>query len=164
MNKPKYRKCPKCGKKMALRKSHSKGTKFWGCMHFRDEGCDGTAPYHGAGARAGLDLDIREIENGYIITPTRKYCDNIEDEESPETYCSDRESLRKLLEELLQEQVQVLLDQIETSTEFEDEIDQKTVEEVKIKVKKRGTKDVGELLKKLAQAKARAEAGHRVED
>lgn len=141
---------------MALRKSHSKGTKFWGCMAFREDGCDGTAPYHGAGARAGLDLDIREIENGYVVTSAHKYCDNIEDEESPEYYCNDQNELRKFLSQTLQDEVENLLTRIESSTEFEDEVDQKVVKEVKIKVERRGTKSIDEIMAKVAAAKKKA--------
>jgi len=130
-------------------------------MAFRDDGCDGTAPYHGTGARAGLDLDIREIENGYIVTPSRKYCDNVEDEESPESYCGTKEELQVFLETFLKDQISSLLEQIETSTEFVDEIDEQIVKDVKVKVKRQGTAkgDVSALLAKMAAAKKKAEAG-----
>ena len=137
---------------MALRKSHTKGTKFWGCMAFREDGCDGTAPYYGAGARAGLDLDIREIENGYVVVSANKYCDNVEDEEAPEHYCADRSELREFLSQVLQDEVENLLARIETSTEFVDEIDQKVVKDVKVKVAQRGTKSIDEIMKKVAAA------------
>jgi hypothetical protein len=144
---------------MALRKSHSKGSKFWGCLAFREDGCDGTAPYHGPGARAGLELTIRSIENGYIVSAQNKFVDNIEDEEEPDFYCADQNEIKDYLDSFFDKQIAVLLKRIETSTEFEDEVDQEVVKNVKVKVARRGTKSIDEIMAKVAAAKKKAEAG-----
>ena len=157
-NKVKYRKCPECGSKMSLKKSHTKGTKFWGCTQFRDTGCGGSAEYFGGGARAGLNLDIREIKNGYVITTTPKYAESVDDDDPVEQHVSDLDGLAEVLTSIFENQVVDLRRRIENSTEFTDEID-KTKHEKRVKVAKRGTTDVDELLKQMAAAKKKAEAG-----
>jgi hypothetical protein len=143
---------------MVLRKSHSKGTKFWGCTAWKDTGCDGSAPYHGDGARTGLDIDVREIKNGYVITTSHKYTDTLDDETSSEVFCKDKNELELTLSSMMQNEVSYLVKRIQETTDFVDEID--TVKHAKrVKVaKKGGTKDVGELLEKLKKTKAAAAA------
>lgn len=158
MPKMRYRKCPECSAKMVLRKSHSKGTKFWGCTAWKDNDCSGSAPYYGDGARSGLDVDVREIKNGYVITTSHKYTDSIEDESMVETYCANQTELQNELDRLLVSEAAYLVKRVEETTDFVDEIDEKKHER-RVKVaKKGGTKDVGELLKKLQKTKAQAEA------
>lgn len=155
-NKVKYRKCPECGAKMTLKKSHSKGTKFWGCTQFRDTGCSGSAEYFGGGARAGLNLDIREIKNGYIITTFPKYAESVDDDDPVEQHVTDLAGLSGVLKEIFDHHVVDLQRRIENSTEFTDEIDQEKHEK-RVKVAKRGTSNVDELLKRMAEAKKKAE-------
>jgi len=144
---------------MVLRKSHSKNTKFWGCTAWKENGCNGSAPYHGDGARSGLDVDVREIKNGYIITTSHKYTDSIEDESSIETFCKDKAELQNELTGLLAGEASYLVKRVEETTDFVDEIDP-VKHERRVKVaKKGGTKDVGELLKQLSKTKKAAEAG-----
>ena len=154
--KVKYRRCPQCKGKMVLRKSHSKNTKFWGCTTWKDTGCDGSAPYHGDGARAGLDLDVREIANGYIITSSKKYANSPDEESSPERYCKDKDTVRVLLKALIASEIDNIIKQLDSSEEFTDEIDAKKHEK-RVRVAKSGTKDVSKLLAKLQKAKASAD-------
>jgi hypothetical protein len=143
---------------MVLRKSHSKGTKFWGCTAWKDTGCDGSAPYHGDGARTGLDVDVREIKNGYVITTSHKYTDTLDDETASEGFCKDKEELTLTLSGMMESEIAYLVKRIQETTDFVDEIDEvKHAKRVKV-AKKGGTKDVSELLKKLQKTKAQAEA------
>lgn len=151
----KFRKCPECGSKMVLRKSHTKGTKFWGCTMWKETECNGSAPYFGDGARAGLILDIREIENGYVITTAPKYADNAEEDDPVEQYVKDREELNTKLKTIFEAQAIDLCKRIEDCTEFVDEIDQ-TKHKERVKVVKQGTTNVDELIKRMALAKAKA--------
>ncbi len=155
MAKVKYRKCPECGSKMVLRKSHSKGTKFWGCTMWRETECSGSAPHFGDGARAGLILDIREIKNGFIITTEPKYAESVSDDNPIEQHVKDMSELKSELNILLIEQVDNLCNRIENSTEFTDEIDP-VKHEKRVKVVKHGTTDVQKLLQQMAKAKAKA--------
>lgn len=161
MAKVKYRKCPLCGEKMTLKKSHSKGTKFWGCTAFRDTGCSGSAEYFGGGARAGLNLDIREIKNGYVITTSPKYAESVEDDDPVEQHVADLDGLSDVLNKIFEDQVVDLKRRIENTTEFTDEIDQEKHKK-RVKISKRGTTDVGQLLANLKSDKAKEAAGGKV--
>lgn len=153
MAKIKYRKCPECGGKMVVRKS-GKGNKFWGCTMWKENDCRGSAEYHGAGARAGLNLNIREIENGYIITTASPYAGVHDD--PIERHVKDHGDLSETLKGMIDVHVEVLVKEIADSTEFTDEVD--TVKhEKRVETAKRGTTDVNELLKRMAAAKQKAE-------
>ena len=160
MEKIKYRKCPLCGSKMAVRKSHTKNTKFWGCTQFRETGCGGSAEYYGGGARAGLNLDIREIENGYIVTTSPKNAESAEDDDPSEQHVADLAGLSNVLARIFIHQSKDLKRRIEESTEFTDEIDV-TKHEKRVKIAKRGTTDVSELLAKMKEAKAKSSIGEK---
>jgi hypothetical protein len=125
---------------------------------WKENDCNGSAPHYGDGARAGLNLDIREIKNGYIITTSPKYAESVEDDDPVEQHVKNQEELRVTLREILEEQTDDLCKRIENSTEFVDEIDP-VKHEQRVKVAKRGTSDVDELLKKMAAAKKKAAAG-----
>jgi ssDNA-binding Zn-finger/Zn-ribbon topoisomerase 1 len=159
MAKIKYRKCPECSGKMVVRKS-GKGNKFWGCTMWRENDCRGSAEYHGAGARAGLHLDIREIENGYIVTTASPYA-SIEDDPI-ELHVRDKEGLEKTLKDLIGIHVHILCKAIDETTEFTEEVDKKKHKE-RVKVAKRGTTNVEALLKKMKAAKDKADAGEKAE-
>ena len=148
----KYRKCPKCGSKMLLRKSSKNNSKFWGCSAWRETNCDGLVPYFGDGARAGFDVDVREIENGYIITTSPKYAEQIEDDTAKERHCGAVEELEKVLTSIVKEKVSEAVKQIVDSTEFVDEIDEEKHKE-RVQVVQRGTNDPKELLKRIAKLK-----------
>jgi len=152
----KFRKCPECSSKMLLKRS-SKG-KFWGCTKYRD-GCSITFPYYGDGARAGLDLDIREIQNGFIVSYSNKYMDNPEDETIKEHHCLDKDVMKSLLQSLFEEITDTLLERIEISYEFEDETDTEIATERSI-VARRGVGDIKTLLNKMKEAKKRVELEH----
>lgn len=154
MSKVKYRKCPECGGKMVARKS-SKGNKFWGCTMWKENDCRGSAEYHGAGARAGLNLTIREIDNGYVITTSSPYA-GINDDPI-EKYVKDQEGLSNSLKDTFDQQIEILCKDIITSTEFVDEIDTEKHEK-RVQTAKRGTTDVNELLKRMAAAKSKVES------
>jgi len=160
MGKIKYRKCPLCESKMAVRKSHTKNTKFWGCTKFKDTGCGGSAEYYGGGARAGLNLDIREIDNGYIITTSPKYSENAEDDDPLEHHVTDLNGLSDALAKVFIFQSKDLKRRIEESTEFTDEIDP-VKHEKRVKIANRGTTDVSELLAKMKEAKAKSSMGEK---
>ena len=155
----KYRKCPECGGKMVVRKS-GKGNKFWGCTMFKENDCRGAADYHGAGARAGLNLDIREIENGYVITTSSPYASI--DDDPVERHVKDKEDLEKTLKDLIGINVHLLVKAIDETTEFTEEVDQKKHKK-RIEVAKRGTANVDELLKRMKKAKEKADAGDKAE-
>lgn len=155
-NRIKYRKCPECGSRMVLRKSHSKGTKFWGCTKWKETDCSGSAPHYGDGARAGLNLDIREIKNGYIVTTSPKYAESVGDDDPVEQHVKDQEELKEILRKLFSEQVEDLCKRIENSTEFVDEIDEEKHEK-RVKVARKGTTNVNELLKRIAATKDQVE-------
>ena len=158
-NKIKFRKCPDCGGKMVVRKS-GKGNKFWGCTMYKENGCSGGADYHGAGARAGLHLDIREIENGYVITTSSPYASI--DDDPIERHVRDKEDLEKTLKDLIGIQVHYLCKAIDETTEFTEEVDQKKHKK-RIQAAKRGTANVDELLERMRKAKAKADAGAQAE-
>lgn len=142
---------------MVLRKSHSKGTKFWGCTMWKETECSGSAPYYGDGARAGIIIDIREIKNGYIITTTSKYAESSDGDDPIEQHVTSINDLKVELKQLFDGQVDTLCKQIEESTEFVDEIDTEKHEK-RVQAVKRGTTDVGELIKRIADTKRKAEA------
>ena len=154
-NKVKYRKCGECGGKMVVRKS-GKGNKFWGCTMYKENDCRGAADYHGSGARAGLHLDIREIENGYVITTSSPYASI--DDDPVERHVRDKEDLEKTLKDLIGIQVHVLCKAIDETTEFTEEVD-KVKHKKRVEVAKRGTANVEKLLEKMKKAKAKADAG-----
>jgi ssDNA-binding Zn-finger/Zn-ribbon topoisomerase 1 len=157
MGKIKYRKCPECGGKMVVRKS-GKGNKFWGCTMWKENDCRGSAEYNGSGARAGLNLTIREIENGLIITTSSPY-GGVNDD-PVELHVKDNTELSSTLKGLIDLHVELLCKELENSTEFTDEIDT-TKHEKRVVTAKRGTTDVGELLKRMAAAKAKEGAGEK---
>jgi len=157
MAKIKYRKCPECGGKMMIRKS-GKGNKFWGCTMYRETGCTGGGDYHGSGARAGLNLNIREIENGYIITTTSPYAGVNDD--PVETHVASKEGLAETLKNSLGGYVDDLCKEIASNTEFTDEVDV-VKHKKRVKTAKRGTTDVNELLKRMAKAKEKDKAGEK---
>jgi ssDNA-binding Zn-finger/Zn-ribbon topoisomerase 1 len=155
MAKVKYRKCPECGGKMMVRKS-GKGNKFWGCTMYRETGCTGGGDYHGNGARAGLNLNIREIENGYIITTVSPYAGV--DDDPVELHVKEHKDLSDILKGLFEMHIESLCKEIADSTEFTDEINTEKHEK-RVETVKRGTPDVDVLLKRMAEARKKAEAG-----
>ena len=141
---------------MVVRKA-SKG-KFWGCTKYRETGCNGSAEYNGSGACAGLHLNIREIENGLIITTSSPY-GGVNDD-PVDLYVKDYTDLSATLTGLIGPYVELLCKELENSTEFTDEID--TVKHAsRVETAKRGTTDVSELLKRMAKAKGKGAAGEK---
>lgn len=130
---------------------------------WKETECNGSAPYHGEGARAGLILDIREIKNGFVITTAPKYTDNIDDGDPIEQYIKDKTELNDRLKLILEEQIADLCKKVDNSTEFTDEVDP-VKHEKRVETVKRGTTDVNELLKRMAKAKAKAEVPSTEED
>lgn len=151
--KVKFRKCPECGNKMLLKKSRKYNSKFWACSSFPD--CEKTMEYHGPGANAGFDLNIREIENGFITTITQKYPGEDDDDEPRDIYCADIPDLRSKLGDLLDEQLPLLVKKIESCEDFDVEPDPK-VKKKRSKTAKRGETDIKALLERHKKAKARA--------
>lgn len=154
--KVKFRKCPECGNKMVLKKSQKYKSKFWACSGFPD--CDKTFEYHGPGAAAGLDLNIREIENGYIITTLEKYPDENSDDEPRDIYCADVNQLRDQLGDIFDEQVALLIKKIESCDQFDLEPDP-VIKKKRATTAKRGETDVKALIAKMNKTKERVEAG-----
>lgn len=159
MAKVKYRKCPECGGKMVVRKS-GKGNKFWGCTMWKENDCKGSAEYHGSGARAGMNVSIREIDNGYIITTSNPYAGI--DDDPIEQFVKTQEELPEMLTSIFTVTTPSLCKQIEENTEFTDEIDP-VKHEKRVEVVKRGTTNVQDLLDKMKKARAKAEAGETVD-
>jgi len=142
---------------MVVRKS-GKGNKFWGCTMWKENDCRGSAEYNGSGARAGLNLTIREIENGLIITTSSPYSGVNDD--PVELHVKDHSDLSAILKGLLPLHIENLCKELEDSSEFTDEID--TVKHTKrVETAKRGTTDVNELLKRMAKAKGQSAAGEK---
>lgn len=148
----KYRKCPECGSKMSVRRS-SKG-RFWGCEAYPD--CRTTIEYQNK-PRAGIDVEVKEIDNGYLIIATQKYAERAEDEDSREVYCSDLKALRNSIGQIWSEQLDLLVDRLETSYDFVDETPKEKKKDRVDKIhKSRELKDVRALMEKVKEAKAKA--------
>lgn len=156
----KFRKCQECGQKMSVKKSSKGGGKFWGCHGYPD--CSSIIPYYGDGARAGFDVDIREIKNGYVVLCNYKYSENNDDEMS-ETYCSDVESLRSTLNGLLNSNIETLINKIESTTNFEDEIDQEKSKK-RVERMNKGETDIKKLIKRISETKAKVAESENNED
>lgn len=148
-----FRKCPECGSKMVLKKSRKYNSKFWACSGFPD--CEKTFEYHGPGANAGLDLNIREIENGFIVTITQKYPDEGSDDEPRDIYCQDVASLRAQLGEIFEEQIPLIIKKIESNDQFDVEPDPK-IKSKRADTARRGETDIKALIAKVAKTRARA--------
>ena len=147
-----FRKCPECGNKMILRKSHKNKSKFWACSGYPD--CDKTFEYHGLGAAAGFDFNIREIENGYVITVTQKYPDDGGDDEPKDIYCKDVLSLKDKMVDLFDNQIPILISKIESCEQFDIEPDSKVKKE-RSNTANRGETDIKKLIAKMKETKER---------
>lgn len=148
----KMRKCPSCGRSMVVKKSRSGGGKFWACTGYK-EGCSSTLEYFGDGAKTGTDLEIRQIENGYIVTISHKYVESAEDDVAREIHSPDKESLRSVLTKIMNEEVEFLCSRIEMVVEPGDFVDEDTpIPTTKIK----GTKSIDELLRQVGQGRRKA--------
>lgn len=143
MSDRKMRKCNQCGAAMAVKKG-GKG-RFWACTRYRD-GCANTAEFHGYSPKAGLDLDIRSIENGYIVLSSYKYAEDVDDEESVEVYCKDEDDLRSELTKMFAEKIDDLMSRLSLSGDyFVEEPD-----DTPIKVQKqKASTDIRDLMKKV---------------
>lgn len=107
----KSRKCPDCSAKMSIRKSSKgEGSKFWGCTAFPD--CKKTIPYFGDGAKAGCDIDLRQITNGFILRATPKYVEDV-DADIPDEIFIKEEQIEVVLTEVLNREVKKMIDQIQ---------------------------------------------------
>lgn len=155
-NKIQFKKCPECKEKMQLKKSRTGGGKFWGCTKYPD--CTVTVPHHGNGARAGLDLNIREIENGYIISIAPKFADSADEDEGKETHCGDKEALKAALTNILTQQIDELMTKVETTSEFIDEANPEKAGKRAEKIV-RGETDIKALIKKMNATKERIKEG-----
>lgn len=148
-----FRKCPECGGKMSVRRS-SKG-RFWGCEGYPD--CRQTIEYQNR-PRAGIDIEVKEIDNGYVIIATQKYAEQPEDEDSREIYCADLETLRAELNSVWSDQADLLVDRLKVSYDFVDETPpekkKKRVETIK---QSRNISDVRALMEKVKKSKIDAE-------
>lgn len=144
--KVKYRKCPDCGERMNMKDS-SKG-KFWGCTGYPD--CRKTLPWHGDKPKTGLDLEIRAIDNGYLIALRDKYVDDPSDEEINEIYCKELEGLAKELYGLFKGKTATLIAKLKANEGFEEEIDEEHAKK-RSKVAKQGETDIAALLKKVGE-------------
>lgn len=144
----KYRKC-ECGGKMTVRRS-SKG-RFWGCDNYPD--CRSTIPYQDR-PRAGVDVEVKEIDNGYLIIAAQKYTEKPEDEDSREFYCADIVSLRAALGTIWTEQTDLLIDRLEVSYGFDDEsTPEKKLNRVETIKQSRNITDVRKLMEKVNRSK-----------
>jgi ssDNA-binding Zn-finger/Zn-ribbon topoisomerase 1 len=105
----KTRKCPDCGEKMTVRKSSKgEGGKFWGCSGYPD--CRTTIPYFGDGARAGIDIDVRQIMNGFVIRASKKYAEG--DDDAPSEVYAKEDQLEPILKGICESQVLAMIEQI----------------------------------------------------
>jgi len=147
-NKVKSRKCPDCGSRMTLRRS-SNG-KFWACSGYPD--CKTTRPYYGERPRAGLDLDIRQIDNGFVVCRAQKYSDDPEGDDPVEEFCQDKDALKISLSRIFSEQVETLCDQLDDSSPF----DFDETETPKKRTLPTGTTDVKQLLERARANSKRA--------
>lgn len=151
MGKVRFRKCPECGHKMVVR--NSKRGKFWACSQYPD--CEKTLQFHGDGARAGLDLEIREIDNGFIIAYSEKFPEDPSDDNLKELYCKDTKQLESSLAKTFAEQVSTLLTKLASLEDFDMEPDPKKAKERADKATK-GETDIKKLLEKVRDSKKKA--------
>jgi len=137
---------------MIVKKSRKYGSKFWACTSWPE--CESTSPYHGNGARAGIDIDIREIKNGFVITTSDKYVDSADEDEPAEFYCQDKTKLRLSLGNVFDNAVNQLMDKIESSENFDEEPNKKE-SEARAKRVTRGDTDINALIAKMKETKNR---------
>jgi ssDNA-binding Zn-finger/Zn-ribbon topoisomerase 1 len=147
-NKVKSRKCPDCGSRMTIRRSSS--GKFWACSGYPD--CKTTRPYYGDKPRSGLDLDIRQIDNGFVVSRAQKYSDNPDGDDPVEEFCKDKAELKVALARVFAEQVDMLCDSLDDSSPFD--VDE-TAPAPKRQVPN-GTTDVKVLLERAREASRKA--------
>ena len=152
MMKTKFKKCPECGRKMLVKKG-GKG-RFWACTGYRD-GCSTTSEFYGYGPKSGLDIDIRQIENGFIVKDFYKYAESVDDEEPNEVYCANRDDLRKQLITITSDRVEVLLKRLdESGDDFVDEDD----DDGPPLMNQPKTQDIKALLRRVKKSRAEASA------
>lgn len=134
---------------MSVRNS-SKG-RFWGCENYPD--CRATIEYSHR-PKTGLDLEIREIDNGYLIKITQKYAESLEDQDPREVHCPTLPIVKDSLKRLLNDQVDLLVSNLEEDMGFVDETtpEQKAKRVQKIK-DDQGTKDVRKLMEKVRRSR-----------
>jgi ssDNA-binding Zn-finger/Zn-ribbon topoisomerase 1 len=148
--KTKFKKCSECGRKMLVKKG-GKG-RFWACTGYKD-GCSTTSEFHGYGPKAGLDLDIRQIENGFIIKDFYKYAESVDDEEPNEVHCSDRNDLKKKLTATMTSRIEVLLKRLEQAgDDFVDEED----DDRPVLNNQSKSKNINDLLKRVKRTRIKA--------
>lgn len=158
MGKVRFRKCPECGHKMVVR--NSKRGKFWACSQYPD--CEKTIQYYGDGARAGLDLEIREIDNGFIIAYSEKFPVDPSDDNLKEVYCKDNQELESSLAKTFSEQINALLEKLASLEDFDMESDPKESKKRADKAA-RGETDIKKLLERVKSSKKKAEASKKSE-
>jgi ssDNA-binding Zn-finger/Zn-ribbon topoisomerase 1 len=148
MAKVKMRKCPACSKQMTIKKG--KAGKFWACTGYR-EGCTQTLEHFGDGAKTGLELEIREIENGYIIVTSHKYVESIDEDKTREIHCADKPALRATLVKLMAEEADFLSTKVEQVVEAGEFVDEASDDPDSPKGIKKfpPTKDIKELLRRV---------------
>lgn len=150
--KVKFKKCPECGRKMVVKKG-GKG-RFWACSGYKD-GCSSTSEFHGYGPKAGLDLDIRQIANGFIIKDFFKYAESVDDEEPSETHCPDLKDLKTQLVVTVSARIEELLKRLEQAgDDFTDEEDDEPIKTTK----QPKSKDINALLRRVKKSREQAAA------
>lgn len=143
----KFKKCSECGRKMLVKKG-GKG-RFWACTGYKD-GCSTTSEFHGYGPKAGIDLDVRQIMNGFIIKDFFKYAESVDDEEPSEVFCTNIDDLKVQLSSIVNERVTELLKRLDQAgDDFVEEADDEP-----IRVNKQSkSKDINALLRSIKRTR-----------
>lgn len=145
--KPKFKKCSECGRKMVVKKG-GKG-RFWACTGYKD-GCSTTSEFHGYGPKAGIDLDIRQIVNGFIIKDFFKYAESVDDEEPSEMFCTNIGDLKTQLSDIVNERVSELLKRLEQAGD--DFVEEDDDEPIRVS-KQAKSKDINALLRRVKKTR-----------